>query len=174
MKRRVVLMVALSGLLAACAGPTPTPHPTPTPYPTHSPQPTYTPRMFISIAPTVEEILAQGDELLFEICGESTTWVRPSEQEQGAKWWDSGRYAGADEEVIKYPWTHTFLVAYGHASTEYDLTNLSGLWTLPEDVRAKCFEPEPHDAVLKLERAEAWVLLHRVQSIKRLDTLMSW
>jgi len=120
--------------------------------------------------PTVAEIMAQGEEIPFEICGESTTWERPAEQEQNAKWWSSGRYAGGNEEVIKYLWIHNFFVVYGTASGEYDITNLSGLWTLPGDVRAKCFEPERHDAILKLQTAEVWALLHRVKSVKRLDT----
>jgi len=182
------LAVFLSlGLLVACGGaatpapttppPTVTPHPaTPTPLPPTptSPPPTPVPPtptpMPPTPPPTVVEIMAQGEELEFEICGESTTWVRPPEQEQSAKWWSSGRYAAGNEEILKYPWTHNFFVVYGHASGEYDITNLSGLWTLSGDVRVKCFEPEPHDAILKLETAEAWVLLHRVKSIKRLDT----
>ena len=117
--------------------------------------------------PTVAEIIAYGEELSFEICSESTTWERPAEQEQSAKWWSSGRYAGGNEKVIKYPWTHNFFVVYGSASGEYDITNLSGLWTLPGDVRAKCFEPERHDAIFRLQTAEVWVLLHRVKTIKR-------
>jgi hypothetical protein len=119
--------------------------------------------------PTVAKIMAQGEELSFEICGESTTWTRPTEKEQNAKW-SSGRYADGNEEVIKYPWIHNFFVVYGHASGEYDIINLSGLWTLSGDVRAKCFEPEPHDDILKLKTAEVWTLLYRVISIKRLDT----
>lgn len=120
--------------------------------------------------PTITQIMAQGEEVPFEICGQATTWVRPSEEEQRAKWWTFGRYAGGDEKVIKHPWTHNFFVTYGSASTEYDITNLSGLWTLPGGVRAPCFEAERHDAILKLQTAEIWVLLHKVKRIKRLDT----
>jgi len=170
----LTLVIAL-GLIAGCApeAPTPTPvPPTATPLsPTATPvPPTPTPSAEARRQPTVAEIMAQGEELSFEICGESTTWQRPAEQEQNAKWWSSGRYAGGNEEVIKYPWIHTFFVAYGHASSEYDIKNLSGLWTLSGDVRAKCFEPERHDAILKLQTAEVWVLLHRVKSVKRLGT----
>jgi len=177
------------GLFVACGGaatssPSPTSTatepPTLTETPINTPIPTSTPTSFSTatptsvpptptLPPTVAEILAHGEELDFEVCGESTTWVRPPEQEQRAQWWSSGRYAGGNEDVIKYPWTHNFFMVYGHASGESDITNLSGLWTLPGEVRAKCFEPEPHDAVLRLETAEAWVLLHRVKSIKRLD-----
>jgi len=105
------------------------------------------------------------------VCGESTTWTRPSEEEQDAKWWTFGRYKCADEQCeqnVKAPWTHDFFVVYGDASTEYDLQNLSGLWTLQGEERAGCYEWERHEAVLRLEMAEAWVLLHRVKQVKRL------
>ena len=122
-----------------------------------------------SPSPTVAEILAEGGKVPFEVCGQSTTWVRPSEEEQGSKW-GAGRYAGVNEEVTKYPWTHNFFVVYGGASIEYDIENLSGLWTLEGGERAKCFEPERHDAILKLQTAEVWSLLHKVSNIKRLGT----
>jgi len=105
------------------------------------------------------------------VCGESTTWTRPSEGEQSAKWWASGRYKCTDEQCeqnVKAPWTHDFFVVYGSASIEYDLENLSGLWTLQGEERAGCYERERLEAVLKLEMAEAWVLLHRVKQVKRL------
>jgi len=144
--------------------PTATPVP-PTPIPTLTPTNAATPRL----SPTVAEILAQGEKVPFEVCGESTTWVRPSEEEQASKW-GAGRYAGANEEVTKYPWTHDFFVVYGGASIEHDIENLSGLLTLQGGERAKCFEPERHDAILKLQTAEVWALLHKVNNIKRLDT----
>jgi hypothetical protein len=65
--------------------------------------------------------LAQGEELPFEVCGESTTWVRPSEEEQNAKW---RTYKCTDEQCeqnIKYPWTHYFFVVYGSASIREQL-----------------------------------------------------
>jgi len=185
----LLTLVIVLGLVAGCAPaaltPTPVPltttpvPPTATPVPpTATPLPptatlvplTPTPSAETLHLPTVAEIMAQGEEIPFEICGESTTWVPPAEQEQDAKWWSSGQYAGGNEEVIKYPWTHNFFVVYGSASGEHDITNLSGLWTLPGDVRAKCFEPEHHDTILKLQTAEVWALLHKVKSVKRLDT----
>jgi len=132
--------------------------------------PASTPTGATANKPTTSGIAAQGEQIPFEICGESSTWTRPTEEEQRAKWWDSGRYAGGDEGVIKYPWTHNFFVAYGNASSEYDIINLSGLWTLEGDVRSQCIEPERQDAILKLQKAEVWVLLHRVKSIKRVGT----
>lgn len=136
----------------------------PTSAPTLAPTSAATPRL----SPTFAEILAHGEKVPFEVCGESTSWVRPSEEQQASKW--GGRYAGANEEVTKYPWTHNFFVVYGSASIESDIENLSGLWTVQGGERGKCFEPERHDAILKLQTAEVWALLHKVNSIKRLDT----
>jgi len=117
---------------------TPSPIPSSTPIPTSSPSLTPTPRPL-----AIAEILAQGEELPFEVCGESTTWKRPSEEEQSAKWWASGPYKCTDEQCeqnVKAPWTHDFFVVYGSASIEYDLQNLSGLWTLQGEERAGCYE----------------------------------
>ncbi|WP_322801346.1 hypothetical protein [Thermoflexus sp.] len=116
---------------------------------------------------SISKIAVQGEQIPFEICGESSAWTRPTEGEQKAKWGNSGRYAGGDEKVTQYPWTHNFFVVYGNASDEYDLINLSGLWTLEGNVRSRCVDPERQDAILKLQKAEVWVLLHRVKSIKR-------
>ncbi len=117
------------------------------------------------LAPT--ETLQAVEQIAFEVCGESSTWMRPSEEEQKSKWWDFGRYAGADEKVIKYPWTHDFFVAYGSASIEYDIINLSGLWTLPGNVRDNCLGSDRQEAIVALKTAEVWVLLHTVKNVYR-------
>ncbi len=152
MKRILVLSLVLAGVvwLAACAAPAPQGGPAP--------------------APTATPVAAQGEALPFEVCGESATWTRPTDGEQKAKWWDNGRYAGTDQKVIQYPWTHDFFVAYGNASSEYDVINLSGLWTLAGDERAKCIEPATQDAILRLHKAEVWVLLHQVKSVRHVGT----
>lgn len=159
----------------AAPGPSLTNTPTPThtliPTNTITPIPTFTPTDTPTPCPiTIAEILSQGEEVPFEICAESTTWVRPPEETQKEKWWTFGRYIGADEEILKYPWTHNFFVAYGHASMEYDIVNLSGLWTHEEETVGCVTNPERHDAILKLEMARIWVLLYKVRAIKRLDT----
>jgi hypothetical protein len=128
------------------------------------------PAKIVQHTPSAKEISTHGEDTPFEICGESSAWVRPPEEEQTRKWWNSGRYAGIGDEYLKRLWADDFFVAYGNASTEFDLENLSGLWTLPADVRAKCLEPQRQEAVLKLQVAEIWALFHRVINIKRLET----
>ena len=152
--------------------PRPTRPPTALPAATQTPTPLsrIEPPIALPASPTVTEILSQGKELSFEICGESMSWVRPPEDEQNVKWWRSERYSGADDQVIQYPWTHDFVVAYGHGSITYDIENLSGLWTLPGDVGAKCLEPERQDAILRLQKAEVWALSHQVKRVRRLGS----
>ncbi len=117
--------------------------------------------------PTVGDILAHGDPVQYEVCGESKTWVRPTDEEENQKWWTFARYAGMDKLIRQSYWTRDFFVAYGNASPEFDTVNLSGLWTLPDGVRDRCFEPQRQYAILKLQTAQVWILLHSVKSIKR-------
>jgi dipeptidyl aminopeptidase/acylaminoacyl peptidase len=112
--------------------------------------------------------MERGTEVAPKICGSAGSWERPSEEEQTSVW-ESGRYAGADEEVLTYPWRHDFFLHYGSASVEQDLTNLSGLWTLPEGARARCIEPERQQALIDWEEVELWILLHRVKRVRRAD-----
>jgi len=119
--------------------------------------------------PTAASIIAQGEDVSFEMCGSGPSWARPSEEEQ-ISIWESSRYAGADEEILKYPWTHDFLVTYGSASIQQDLIDLGGLWSLPEGARAGCIEPERHQALINWEEVELWILLHRVKKVRRIDT----
>ncbi len=98
----------------------------------------------------------------FEICAESTTWVRPSPEVQ-AKIWNDGRYK--DVAGNAYEWTHDFLVADPEsASIPYHMANISGLWTATT-------KPDECHSVGKPRRRgyewiEIWVLLHRVKEIR--------
>src|SRR6266581_793668 len=95
----------------------------------------------------------------FEICAQSTTWVRPSPEVQ-AKIWNMGRYQGFAHDP--YEWTHNFLIVPNSASIAYDLRNLSGLWTAPPP--GQCHSAE-NPQQREYEWIELWVLLHRVTQI---------
>jgi len=73
MRRTIIFSVMLLTIisLVACA--------------TRSPSPTGT----TATAPPVPGIAVPGEQVPFEVCGESTTWSRPTEEEQKAEWWDS-------------------------------------------------------------------------------------
>src|SRR5438094_4905259 len=74
----------------------------------------------------------------FEICAESTTWVRPSPEVQ-AKVWNDARYKDFARDA--YPWTHNFMMIDDpmSASVTGTLSYLSGLWTAEQDWRDKCY-----------------------------------
>jgi hypothetical protein len=99
----------------------------------------------------------------FDICAESTTWVRPAPEVQ-AKIWNMGRYEGFPHDP--YEWTHNFLFVPNSASIAYDLRNLSGLWTAPPP--GPCHSAE-NPQQREYEWIEVWVLLHRVTQIRHDD-----
>ena len=116
---------------------------------------------FVLILVSASAIQAQS--LPFEICAQSTTWVRPSPEVQ-AKIWNMGRYAGGSHDP--YAWTHSFLIVPNSASIAYDLRNLSGLWTAYP--LSQCPSPETFE-----QREYEWIevlgLLHRVKEITHAD-----
>jgi WD40 repeat protein len=116
------------------------------------------------------DVIARGEELPFDVCGEAPDWSRPTEQEQKDYILSSGRYSGIDQGVVTYLWSHDFLINYGSASINQDIRDLSGLWTLRGGYMDGCLTPEREDAVLKLKSVELWSLLHRVLRIQRLGS----
>jgi hypothetical protein len=102
---------------------------------------------------------AAAQPVPFEICAQSTTWVRPSPEVQ-AKIWNLGRYQGFAHDP--YEWSNNFLIVPNSASIAYDLLNLSGLWTAAP--LGQCHSPKnPQER--EYEWIEVWVLLHRVTQI---------
>src|SRR5215510_10775548 len=102
-----------------------------------------------------------AETIPFDVCAESTTWVRPSPQIQ-AKIWNEGRYSGSGP--TDYYWTHDFIVRDDPLSASgFDhLHNLTGLWTAPLGTLESCNSDE------KIRRnpnewIELWVLLHHVK-----------
>ena len=112
------------------------------------------------------EPLAAAEVVPFEICAESTTWMRPSPEVQ-AKVWNDPRYSGFARTA--YAWTHHFLVILDPESTnEFGyISNLSGTWTVqPGEVADRCpsstsIRRSGHDWI------EVLSLLHRVKDVRR-------
>ena len=105
-----------------------------------------------------------AQSLPYELCAQSTTWVRPSPEEQ-AKIWNDPRYDASDRTAPA--WTHDFIVDYPEsASIGYDLMKLSGLWTAPIKALYKCREKTGPNGS---QWIEMWVLLHRVKEITQAD-----
>jgi hypothetical protein len=114
---------------------------------------------------TLARPLVAAQAIPFDICAESTTWVRPLPEVQ-AKIWNEGRYSGSGP--ADYYWTHSFIVLDDPLSASgFDhLHNLTGLWTAVSDAFNKCDEkvgPNPSQWV------EVWILLHRVKEVTHAD-----
>jgi hypothetical protein len=106
---------------------------------------------------------ALAESLSFEVCAESSTWVRPSPEVQ-AKIWNDNRYK--DFAKDSYAWTHNFLFIDDpqSASVTGTFSNLSGMWTAQSSWMDACRIRQSRNG---LEWIEIWSLLHRVQEVRR-------
>jgi len=106
---------------------------------------------------------ALAESVPFEICAESSTWIRPSPEMQANKIWNDSRYKGFGRDA--YAWTHDFLVLdeFMDVSGILAVTNLSGLWTVKTQWLHKCYLDQEHSI-------SSWIqvvaLLHRVKEVQ--------
>jgi hypothetical protein len=116
--------------------------------------------MFITL------LYSQGgfaESVPFQVCAESSTWMRPSPELQTNKIWKDARYKGFGKDA--YAWTHDFLVLddFVNISSVVGVTNLSGLWTVKTQWLDKCYLDQHHSAA-------NWIavlsLLNRVKEIQ--------
>jgi hypothetical protein len=112
--------------------------------------------------PLARPLVAQS--IPFDICAESTTWVRPSPEVQ-SQIWNRGQYSGFGR--TNYAWTHDFIVIDDplSASGDYHRRNLSGLWTDPPPAN-KC-DTDQNNRRNGNNWIEVWSLLHRVTRVTR-------
>jgi hypothetical protein len=106
-----------------------------------------------------------GQSIPFDICAESTTWVRPSLQMQANKIWNDSRYKGFGKDA--YAWTHNLLVIGNPRSPKAIVTstNLSGLWTVKQLWVHQCYlDKQRGDSI------EVLSLLHRVKEVRHEGT----
>jgi hypothetical protein len=105
---------------------------------------------------------ALAESVSFEVCAESSTWMRPSPELQANKIWKDARYKGIGKDT--YAWTHEFLVLDQfmlNVSGILAVTNLSGLWTVKTQWLHKCYlDRQPISGI------EVVSLLHRVKEIQ--------
>jgi hypothetical protein len=106
---------------------------------------------------------ALAEPVPFDVCAESSTWMRPSPELQANKVWKDARYTGFGKDP--YAWTHDFLVLddYVNISSIVTVTNLSGLWTVKNQWLHKCFLDQQRG---RAEWVEMLSLLHRVKEIQ--------
>jgi hypothetical protein len=109
---------------------------------------------------------ASAESVPFEICAESSTWMRPSPELQTIKIWNDTRYKRFGKDA--YEWTHHFLVIedFGHFHGIVALTNLAGLWTVKTKWVHQCYLDQERSS---LGWIEVLLLLHRVKEIQHQD-----
>lgn len=102
----------------------------------------------------------------FEVCGESKTWVRPTETQQRKHLQSTKRYS--DETIANLGdiyWKNNILsfTKYPGGSGTYDIIQRTGLWTLHNATHpSKC---DDFGVIDSGQKASVWLLLHRVKSI---------
>lgn len=95
----------------------------------------------------------------FQVCEQSETWTRPSEEVQ-AEMWNDPRYWGFGSQSEQ--WTRNFFVDYGGVSPGYHMKNLTGMWTALDVGHPRDCE-ELWRQVNIGKGVEIWVLLHRIK-----------
>ena len=121
-----------------------------------------------------QEAIAQevvGDRALveYETCAAVEDWQRPSADDQAKQLGKDARYGTATEDLAKAassPFWENQIVSfttYG-LSARMEPANLTGLWTVDAEMQ-NCYTPETTVAINEGDRAEAWLLNHRIESL---------
>lgn len=133
----------------------------------------------VAEGPLGEETVAQGAEqraamsaaVTFEVCADVDSWQRPSEDEQAKQIGGDVRYDEALsgdplKSAVNQFWDHQVIsfTTYG-LSARLEPINLSGVWTVADDLWG-CYEEETAIAINAGDRAETWLLNHRISSLE--------
>ncbi len=124
-----------------------------------------------TVAQSVVQSAAMPAAVPFEVCADVGSWQRPSEAEQAKQVGGDARYAEslsgdrrADplKSVSNQFWDHQVIsfTTYG-LSARLEPINLSGVWTVADDLW-DCYEAETAIAINAGDRAETWLLNHRI------------
>ena len=123
-----------------------------------------------TVAQAEDEGAEAGSVIAFNVCAEVADWQRPSDAEQATQIGHDARYGEAlGDDPLKTAssefWTHQAIsfTTYG-LSARMEPVNLSGLWTVADDLWA-CYEDETITAINQGDRAETWLLNHRVRNV---------
>lgn len=108
----------------------------------------------------------------FLVCSEATDWQRPNLDQQQKQLSTDERYSALlqdkdFQQLANQFWQHDVLsfTTYG-LSARMEPVNLSGLWSVAEDVWANCYSHDEGNAINGGKLAEAWVMNHRVVDIQ--------
>lgn len=137
---------------------------------------------WITNATDVQEAVAQeaaiqeasGDAVAFETCAVVEDWQRPSAEEQAKQLAKDARYdiaasniaSNSSEKAVSTQFWDQPVVSfttYG-LSARMEPTNWTGLWTVDSEMQ-NCYTPETTAAINEGDRAEAWLVNHRIESL---------
>lgn len=111
----------------------------------------------------------------FLVCSEATDWQRPSQAQQQKQLATDERYGDLlqDKEfqhLAEQFWQHDVLsfTTYG-LSARMEPVNLSGLWSVADEVWANCYSHDEGNAINAGTLAEAWLMHHRVVDLQWQD-----
>ena len=117
-----------------------------------------------------QEVVADRSPVEFETCAAVEDWQRPSADEQAQQLEKDARYEAAIAEGLAKATSSPFWENQVVSFTTYGLSarmepaNLTGLWTVDEEMQ-NCYTPETTAAINEGDRAEAWLLNHRIESL---------
>lgn len=123
-----------------------------------------------SQSPTTSELREQSADFL--VCSEASDWQRPSSDQQYKQMVADERYSELlhDKEFQQFAeqfWQHDILsfTTYG-LSARMEPVNLSGLWSVADDVWANCYSHDEGSDINSGSLAEAWLMHYQVVDLQ--------
>lgn len=111
----------------------------------------------------------------FLVCSETNNWQRPSPEQQQKQLAEDDRYDGLlqdkdFQQLANQFWQHNVLsfTTYG-LSARMEPINLSGLWSVSDEIWANCYSHDEGSAINEGTLAEAWLMHHKVVDLQWQD-----
>ncbi|MEM8614671.1 MAG: hypothetical protein AAGF93_21865 [Cyanobacteria bacterium P01_H01_bin.105] len=111
----------------------------------------------------------------FLVCSETNNWQRPSLEQQQKQLAEDDRYDGLlqdkdFQQLANQFWQHNVLsfTTYG-LSARMEPINLSGLWSVSDEIWANCYSHDEGSAINEGNLAEAWLMHHKIVDLQWQD-----
>mgnify|MGYP001799318832 FL=1 len=112
------------------------------------------------------------DASAFLVCSEAANWQRPDPDQQQKQLATDERYSTLlqdkdFQQLADQFWQHDVLsfTTYG-LSARMEPINLSGLWSVADEVWANCYSHDEGSAINEGSLAETWLMHHRVVDLQ--------
>lgn len=126
-------------------------------------------------APSSENPASPQSELAYLVCSEAADWQRPTTEQQQKQLTTDARYGELvnDKEFQAFAqnfWHHDALsfTTYG-LSARMEPVNLSGLWSVADDVWHRCYSENEGNAINAGDLAETWLMNYQVVDLQWQD-----